>query len=45
MLNLLGQTDYKGHGYHHPCEVVETQSGIDTFPSIFSYPSVSFCEI
>lgn len=39
VLDISGIEDtYKGPGYHHPDKQVETPTGVDSFPAVFSYP-------
>ena len=41
VLDISGIEDkYKGPGYHHPEKEVETPTGIDSFPAVFSFPGV-----
>ena len=42
VLDISGIEDkYMGAGYHHPDKRVETPTGVDSFPAVFSYPGVS----
>ncbi|XP_013389810.1 KICSTOR complex protein C12orf66 homolog [Lingula anatina] len=29
---------YRGPGYHHPLKIVESPTGLDSYPAVFSYP-------
>jgi len=42
VFNVTGMEHmYKGAGYHHPKSYTEPPQGLDSFPAIFSYPTVS----
>lgn len=40
VFEAAGIEDYQGAGYHHPQESLPAPKGLDSYPAIFSYPSV-----